>query len=125
MPFHTYLPDKPNSTLNFKLTNVIENNWTYPVINKLMPKSSSGVDDLSNKVIKHMQKITAEPLTINQMLNTGIEYFLIYRKSQKFSPLFKKKDNDKFFPNYRPISLLPSILKIFENVILKANVGIF
>ena len=31
------------------------------IINKLKPKSSSGVDDLSNKVIKHIQEIIAEP----------------------------------------------------------------
>ena len=44
------------------------------IINNLKPKSSSGVDELSNKVIKHIQEIIAEPLTIiiNQMLNTGL-----------------------------------------------------
>ena len=48
--FHTYLTDKPNCTLKFKLTNVTE---IIDIMNKLKPKSSSGVDDLSNKVIKH------------------------------------------------------------------------
>ena len=69
--FHTYLTDKANCTLKFKLTNVTE---IIDIINKLKPKSSSGLDDLSNKVIKHIQEIIAEPLTIiiNQMLNTGI-----------------------------------------------------
>ena len=86
------------------------------IINKLKPKSSSGVDDLSNKVIKNIQEIIAEPLTIiiNQMLNTGI--FPDSLKISKVLPLFKK-DNDKLFSNYRPISLLPSISKIFEKVI--------
>ena len=80
-------------------------------MNKLKPKSSSGVDDLSNKVIKHIQEIIAEPLTIiiNQMLNTGI--FPDSLKISKVLPLFKK-DNNKLFSNYRPISLLPSISKI-------------
>ena len=66
--FHTYLADKPNCTLKFKLTNVTE---IIDIINKM---SSSGVDDLSNKVIKHIQEIIVEPLTIiiNQMLNTGV-----------------------------------------------------
>ena len=73
--FHTYLTDKPNCILKFKLTNVTE---IIDIMDKLKPKSSSGVDDLSNKVIKHIQEIIAEPLTIiiNQMLNTGI--FLIH-----------------------------------------------
>ena len=79
-------------------------------MNKLKPKSSSGVDDLSNKVIKHILEIIAEPLTsiINQMLNTGI--FPDSLKISKVLPLFKK-DYDKLFSNYRPISLLPSISK--------------
>ena len=48
-----------------EITNIIH----YP-----KPKSSSGVDELSNKVNKHIQEIIAEPLTIiiNQMLNTGL-----------------------------------------------------
>ena len=52
-------------------TNVTE---IIDIINKLKPKYSSGVDDLSNKVIKHIQEIVAEPLTIiiNQMINTRI-----------------------------------------------------
>ena len=86
--FHTYLTDKPNCTLKFKLTNVTE---IIDIINKLKPKSSSGVYDLSNKVIKNLQEIIAEPLTIiiNQMLNTGI--FPDSLKIAKVSPLFKKR----------------------------------
>ena len=66
--FHTYLPDKPHCTLKFKLMTVKE---ITDIINNIKPKSSSGVDELSNKVIKHIQEIIAEPLTIiiNQMLN--------------------------------------------------------
>ena len=86
--FHTYLTDKPNCTLKFKLTNVTE---IIDIINQLMLKSSSGVDDLSNKVIKHIQEIIPEPLTIriNKMLNTGI--FPDSLKISKVSPLFKKR----------------------------------
>ena len=50
------------------------------------------------------------------MLNTGI--FPDSLKISKVSPLLKK-ENDKLFSNYRHIFQLPSILKIFENVILK------
>ena len=62
---------------------------TY-IINNLKPKSSSGVDELSNKVIKHSQEIIAEPLTIiiNQMINTGL--FPDSLKISKVIPLFKK-----------------------------------
>ena len=94
--FHTYLTDKPNCPIKFKLTNVTE---IIDIINKFQPKSSSGVDDVSYKVIKHIQEIIAEPFTIiiNQMLNTGL--FPDSLKISKVSPLFKK-DNDKLFSNY-------------------------
>ena len=67
------------------------------IINNIKPKSSSGVDELSNKVIKHIQEIIAEPLTIiiNQML------YKLYHYSK--------------FSNYRPIFLLPSAFNI-ENI---------
>ena len=76
------------------------------IINNIKPKSSSGIDELSNKVIRHIQEIIAEPLKmiINQMLNIGL--FPDSLKISKVIPLFKK-DNEKLFLNYRPISLLP------------------
>ena len=89
--FHTYITDKPNCALKFKLTNVTE---IIDIIN-------------NNKVIKHIQEIIADPLTIiiNQMLNTGI--FSDSLKISKVSPLFKN-DNDKLF---QVIDLYPYCLK--------------
>ena len=56
-----------------------------------MSRSSGGVDELSNKVIKHIQEIIVEPLTIiiNQMLNTGIFHDSL-KKSQRLHHYFKK-----------------------------------
>ena len=48
------------------------------------------------------------------MLITGI--FPDRLKLAKVKPIFKKDDKNSF-PNYRPISLLPSISKFFEKVI--------
>ena len=50
-------------------------------------------------------------LIINQSLSTGI--FPDKLKIAKIIPLFKKNDPHQF-NNYRPISLLPAISKIFE-----------
>ena len=59
--FHTYLTDKSNYTLKIKLTNVTE---LIDIINQPKPKSSSGVDEMYNKVIKLIQEIISKSLTI-------------------------------------------------------------
>ena len=51
---------------------------------------------------------------MNQILTTGI--FPDKFKIAKVIPLFKNGDQS-IFSNYRPISLLPSISKLFEKVI--------
>ena len=83
--FHTYLTDKPNCTLKFKLTNVTE---IIDIINKLKLKSSSMEDALFNNIIKYIQEIIAEPQTIiiNQMLNTGI-----FTENPKSFTIIKKR----------------------------------
>ena len=53
-------------------------------------------------------------LIVNQMLTTGI--FPDKLKITKIISLFKRGDKS-IFSNYRPISLLPSIAKLFEKVI--------
>ena len=55
-------------------------------------------------------------LIINQMLMTG--EFPRDLKISKVKPLFKSGDAS-LFSNYRPISLLPSLSKIFEYIIFK------
>ncbi len=55
-------------------------------------------------------------LIINQMLITGI--FTDRLKIAKIMPVYKI-DDETLFTNYRPISLLPAISKIFEKVIFK------
>ena len=53
-------------------------------------------------------------LIVNQSLHSGI--FPYKLKIAKIIPIFKKNDNH-LLENYRPISLLPSISKVFERVV--------
>ena len=62
------------------------------IINKLKNKNSSGVDEISNKLLKAIGTELAKPLTIiiNQCLLTGIFPDLL--KIAKVKPLFKRGD---------------------------------
>ena len=79
------------------------------IISSLKPKTSNGVDNLSNKLLKFVKNVISEPLSIiiNQMLKLGISPDSL--KISKVVPLYKKGD-DSNLSNYRPISLLPSII---------------
>ena len=81
----------------------------------MQPKTSSGFDNISLKLIKTCANYITKPLTaiINQSLTQGTFPDLL--KIAKVIPIYKK-ENQHLFDNYRPISLLPSLSKIFENV---------
>ena len=85
------------------------------IICNLKPKSSAGYDNISTKFLKEIENVILRPLSIiiNESLCTGI--FPDELKIAKVIPLYKK-DDDRSFGNYRPISLLSSISKFFERV---------
>ena len=79
-------------------------------------KSSSGYDEISNRMLKSVKHEIVKSLTliVNQIINTGI--FPDVLKFAKIIPLHKKGDVN-LISNYRPISLLPTISKIVERAI--------
>ena len=110
MTFTDYLDDPTEHRCNFNKVTV---NEIVVIINNLKSKNSSGKDGISNKLLKSIKGEISKSLTIiiNQCLETGI--FPDALKVAKVKPLHKKGDS---FNNYRPISLLPTISKIFERV---------
>ena len=113
MDFTDYLNNPTEHHFNF---NTITESETLSIINKLKNKNSSGKDEISNKLLKSIKDEIAKPLTIiiNQSLKTGVFPDALL-KIAKVKPLYKKGDNF-CLNNYRPISLLPIISKIFERV---------
>ena len=83
---------------------------------KSKSKTSTGNDRLSTKLLKLIGPYLAPAITLilNQSLTTGI--FPDSLKIARVIPLFKKGVKS-IFDNYRPISLLPCISKIFDKVI--------
>ena len=100
-----YLGQKANTV--FKLT-VVNEECIDKIIKKLKSKSSTGYDNISNKLIKHARTILVKPLTLlaNQIIHTG--EFPRQLKIARVKSLYKKDDVSSF-SNYRPISLLPFI----------------
>lgn len=105
--------------------------YLYPVsliemtncIKKLKSKNSTGLDDIPVKIIKDCSPVLLKPLIhiINESFLTGV--FPDDLKIAKVIPLFKK-GNKHVIENYRPISLLSSVSKIFE-LILKNRITDF
>ena len=111
--FQMYLNKTILTSFDFQL--IDESNFDK-VIQSLHTKTSSGHDGISVKLLKYLAPGLRQPSTfiINQSLLTGI--FPEKLKIAKVLPLFKKNDC-KIMDNYRPISLLPAISKVFEKVV--------
>ena len=100
---------------NFKC-DTITNNETIRIITNIKSKHSCGHDSISTALLKQIKTEISPSITliVNQCLTTGI--FPNKLKIAKVVPVFKKGDKD-LLNNYQPISMLPSISKIFETVI--------
>lgn len=114
LPFSQYLNLlNVNTRFQFKAINEIQ---VEKIIRNLKPKYSSGYDNISSVLLKLSGGALIKPLTaiINQSLSNGI--FPYKLKIAKVIPIFKK-DDFHLVNNYRPISLLPAISKVFEKVV--------
>ena len=112
--FVSYLGPRAQSRFSFRQTTTEE---ITKLINSLPNKHSAGVDGISSVLLKHINAFIAPALSIaiNQSLHSGI--FPSHLKIAKVIPLFKNKGSPNDFGNYRPISLLNVISKIYERAV--------
>ena len=110
--FSSYLTHRIITSFSFTL---VDQRDIETHILSLKTKTSFGIDGISTKILKFLSPALTKPLSviINQSLATGI--FPTKLKIAKVLPLFKK-DDSTIMDNYRPVSLLPSISKVFEKV---------
>ena len=111
---HSYLQDIKSNQRSIFL-NPVTNLEVTKIIRKLLPKHSSGLDNINNKILKEIDDLISDPLTtiINNSLSRGT--FPKAIKQAKVVPLYKSKNRD-MTTNYRPISLLLTLSKILEKV---------
>jgi hypothetical protein len=88
------------------------------IIKSLKNKYSSGFDGLSNAMLKREPHIFARLLTslINKSIEEGV--FPDCLKVANVIPIYKKGEKTNL-NNYRPISLLPVLSKVYEKVLNK------
>ena len=93
-------------------------------IDKLPSKTSSGVDGISPVLLKYIKHEISKPVTLilNQCLTTGI--FPDKLKIAKVVPIYKS-DDENIFNNYRPISILPALSKVFEKIVFNQTYTYF
>ena len=109
-----YFLGRPRA-LKFTFNQITETD-VIKIIDGLPSKNSSGIDDMSPNLLKSIKHEISKPITliINQCFQKGI--FPDKLKIAKVVPIYKCND-ETALNNYRPISVLPSLSKVFERVI--------
>jgi len=108
-----HLFHKPFPSIKFKNTSPKE---IEKIINSLKIKESSGYDEVSTKILKISAPFISSPLSyiFNKSMLSGT--FPTRLKYAVVKLLLKKGGKDTV-ANYRPISLLTSFSKVFEQII--------
>ena len=114
--FHRFLHNKSEHSLFITPTTKYE---VLDTITGNINNKASGPNSIPNNILLLVKDIIANPLAdiFNLSVSTGI--YIDKLKISKIIPIFKEKGDKCFTKNYRPISLLSNINKIFEKIIHK------
>ena len=106
------IEEPPFSMNSFEITQ----NEILVILNHLKIDKAIGIDGISNRILKRCSNELAHPLCIlfNKIMQHSC-YPALWKKANVVP--IHKKDNPKLVSNYRPISLLSSVSKVFERVI--------
>ena len=112
------IPDFPSRT-DQTITNFnISQDEVVDVLNSLKLNKATGLDAISHQMLKNTANSVSLPLSI--LFNMALEHsiFPSVWKKARVIPLYKKGDMHQPC-NYRPISLLSKVSKVFERIIHK------
>ena len=108
----------PKNQVRLEVTAVNEDDIQREILN-LNPKKPGTFGNLPTKMLKSSSEICS--VALQNIWNSeilGKLYFPNKLKLADITPVYKKKD-PTLVENYRPISVLPSVSKIFERIIQK------
>ena len=102
--------NKPSPKFSFLDINADD---VMKIINSLKLNTAIGLDNIGPKMIKDLKHVLSRPLAdlINRSFKEGI--FPKSMKAAIITPIFKEGDKENI-SNYRPISVLTTLSKIFE-----------
>ena len=100
---------------SFSFRKILESE-VHEIIRKLDNSKATGLDKIPCGILKTAADVVVPSLTLifNQSIATGI--FPKEWQSARVIPIFKKGANSDL-ENYRPISILPVVAKVFEKVV--------
>ena len=110
-----------NTKFDFKLINSVE---VYNKLKTLDKNKATGIHNIPNKMLLLCADIVAPHLADIFNYSSVSNNFLDDFKIGKVSPLFKNGEREDL-NNYGPISVLPSIARVFEKIIYKQLLDFF
>ena len=88
----------------------------YSVLNSLDETKATGPDGIGNKILRACSYSLCEPLTYIFKRSLNVGEFPTLWKSSNIVPIFKQGDAS-LISNYRPVSLLCCVSKVFEKIV--------
>jgi hypothetical protein len=100
----------------------VEPQLLYHLLQTISPSKATGVDKIPGKTLKLAAPVNVIAQSLTNLFNYSIttETFPSEWKIAKVIPLHMHKSGPRnLLDNYRPISILPAISKIFEKILYR------
>jgi hypothetical protein len=112
------LPPPPEPDHDQLTEIVVTHEDVYKVLLNLKSDKAFGPDEISPRLLKEARPSIVTSLTRLFNMSLVQEVFPIIWKRANVCPIYKKAE-DYFTINYRPVSLLSALAKVFERVVFK------